>query len=171
MAERIVMKRRGFLILAGASSLTGCGAFGIGGEASTLAPNSRIVIVRHMDRTGEPLNETGIARAAALPAAIADIPLDDIYAAGIPRNMDSAAPLAAARGLETQSMFAPNIHIDLPPLAAGRSVIWIGNSNNLNTIWEAWSLPGEAPTTYGDIAVVETDAAGRVTVTLRRVEA
>lgn len=138
---------------------------------ATLAPDTRVVIVRHMDRTGEDLNVIGISRAEALPDAIADIPLDAIYAAGIPRNMASASPLAEARGLEAQSMFAPTIHEELPALAAGRSVIWIGNSTNLNAIWESWSLPGEPPTTYGDIAVVETDAAGRVSVTRRRVEA
>lgn len=167
--------RRMVLFGGAAVALTGCAgvlrsARREGGPIP-LAPGTRIVVVRHMDRFEGDLSELGRARAAALPGAIADIPLDAIYTNNIPRNIDSTVPLAEARGIDYETLPGPRIHTLLPEIAAGQSVIWIGNSDNLVAIWDAFGLPGDPPTTYGDIAVITPGADGRAVAARRRVEA
>lgn len=68
-----------------------------------------IYIVRH-GRTGgnkqryvgwedEPLDEVGRVQALAVAGTLAAVPLDAVYASPLSRARDTAAPLAAARGL------------------------------------------------------------------------
>lgn len=51
---------------------------------------------------GVPLNAVGLAQAAALPARLAALPIAAIYASPFLRTQQTAAPLAAARGLSVQ---------------------------------------------------------------------
>jgi hypothetical protein len=160
------LSRRAILALGAALLPLGC----MRAEATTrLAPQSTLILVRHGDRDGEALSAQGRARAAALVAAIADLPLDAILAPGLQRNLDTAAPLAAARALPVTRMAAETAARRLPRSAAGRSVIWIGNMGNLTAIWAALALPGEPPLAYGELAVIRTDAAGTVRVERRNV--
>ncbi|HEX2704526.1 MAG TPA: histidine phosphatase family protein, partial [Candidatus Lustribacter sp.] len=48
---------------------------------------------------GAPLDETGHAQAAALAGRLAVDPVDGIYASDLTRTRQTAAPLAAARGI------------------------------------------------------------------------
>lgn len=48
---------------------------------------------------GPPLTELGRQQAAAIPAALADTPIDAVFTSNLVRTGQTAAPLAAARGL------------------------------------------------------------------------
>ncbi|MBF9057968.1 hypothetical protein HKCCSP123_02115 [Rhodobacterales bacterium HKCCSP123] len=80
---------------------------------------------------------------------VSDIPLDALYTRPTGRNQDSARPLSEARTLPIQFIGASvedgDVASQVLEDAAGRSIIWIGNSTNLNPIWEMLGLPGEAP--------------------------
>lgn len=72
----------------------------------------RLILIRHGEtdcnvrreldtaHPGAPLNSTGVAQAEALVEAIAHEPLDALYASTLTRARQTAAPLAAARGLD-----------------------------------------------------------------------
>ncbi|MEL7344521.1 MAG: histidine phosphatase family protein [Pseudomonadota bacterium] len=124
--------------------------------------NPRLIILRHADRVPGvlELNELGVARAAALPAALADLDIDAIFVSHWKRNIDSARPLATARDLPILVM--PERHLSNGHLAreilkrqpSGTSV-WIGNTGNLKDIWSELDLRSFSPTTYGEISIVE----------------
>ena len=115
---------------------------------------TKLIILRHADRNGEDLNPQGLARAEALVQALADIPIDAIYAPGIKRNLDTAAPLAMARGLTVQRIPTENPAAQLMAAAAGKTVVWIGNKGNLQSIWDALGAPEPPPLEYGDLYIV-----------------
>lgn len=72
----------------------------------------RLILIRHGETDcnvahqldtaypGAPLNENGLAQAEALVEAIAHEPIDALYASTLTRAQQTAAPLAASRGLE-----------------------------------------------------------------------
>ena len=73
----------------------------------------RLVLVRHgetesnrerlaLGREDVPLNERGRRQAAALAASLAGVPLAAVYASPLRRALETARPLADARGLEVQ---------------------------------------------------------------------
>ncbi|MBW3083900.1 PE-PGRS family protein [Austwickia sp. TVS 96-490-7B] len=62
---------------------------------------------------GADLTDMGRQQAAAIPAALADEPIDAIYASALVRTQQTAAPLAAQRGLEVQ------VRAGLAEIAAG----------------------------------------------------
>ncbi|MCA0922391.1 histidine phosphatase family protein [Pseudooceanicola nanhaiensis] len=134
-----------------------------------MAPDSRLILTRHADRLGDELTAEGQARARALVPALQGVPVDAIYTPGIHRNEQTAAPLAAARGLTLQTLGVENPTADLVRQGAGKSVVWVGNKNNLTAIWESLGLPAPAPVEYGDLAIVETDAQARMTIKRRTV--
>lgn len=152
-----------YLGLAGLCACTGSGPV-------ALAPDTTLVMVRHADRIGDDLSDLGRARAQALVPALADVPLDAIYSPGIQRNLDTAAPLSAARNLPVTRRAGENAAPRLARDSAGRSVIWIGNKGNIIPIWADLGLPGPPPLDYGDLHIVRVDAAGRVQVERRRFE-
>lgn len=131
-----------------------------------------LILVRHADRNPKEtdLNERGRARAAALPAALSDLPLDAIFMTNFRRNADTARPLAAARQL-TPQVLEPDAALSTRLVAAAEnaSVIWIGNVGNLVDLWEALGLKGPSPTQYGSIAVL-TARDGRWQVSWRAFE-
>lgn len=137
----------------------------------------RIIVVRHADRDQgvDELNATGIARAAALPGALEGLSIDAIYVLDRNRNHQSAEPLSRALGLPTQII--EERHISAGALAREilrrhptGTTIWIGNTGNLTGLWKELQITGSAPTTYGDIKIVEiTNRMGRV-VEQRRFE-
>ena len=157
------MHRRHFLSLASLTALAAC--------MREPDQTTRIIVVRHGDRDGNEapnLNATGIARMANLDAAIADLPLDAIYIPDLPRNRQSAAALAAARGIEP-TIVATSLGIAdrLVREGEGRSIIWIGNKSNIADIWADLDLPRRPPLEYGEISVIEQSFLGRFTVSER----
>lgn len=134
------------------------------GAPATEAWDTQLVILRHMDRNpGNPvINDIGRARALALAPALADLEVDEIVAPDLERNVLSTEPFAAARGIEpTYIDTSRNVTELLTAKAQGRSVVWIGNSTNLEEIWADLALPGEPPTIYGRIAVLRRVGSGR----------
>lgn len=164
----MLLNRRGVLLL-GLAGLAACAPISrLRGRS--LAPNSRLIIYRHADRTDENLTERGIARAAAFAEALDGIPIDAIYSPGITRNLDTAAPLSEARGIPVQRVAVGDIPHRIARLSAGRSIVWIGNRGNLRAIWDQLGLLDPPPLEYGDLHIVTTDAEGAVTIDRRRVE-
>ncbi|MGV8965546.1 MAG: histidine phosphatase family protein [Cellulomonas sp.] len=74
----------------------------------------RLLLVRHgqtapnidqlldTDEPGAGLTELGLEQAAALPNTLVDEPIDVLYASTLVRTQQTAAPLAASRGLEVR---------------------------------------------------------------------
>ncbi|MGX9357152.1 histidine phosphatase family protein [Roseobacteraceae bacterium S113] len=163
------MNRRA-MIVTGVSSLVLASCAETGAPGSIEFPETgQLIIVRHMDRDGADLSALGRARAQALVGALEDLPVDAVYAPGIQRNLDSAAPLASARGLEVERRPQEAPARRLMRETAGRSVVWVGNKGNLRSIWDDAALPGEPPLEYGELFVVRRDPAGVVTVERRTV--
>ena len=133
--------RRVLLGLMGAAILGGCAS----SDDVSIPPGTKLIILRHADRTDENLNAKGKARAEALVAALAGEHIDAIYSPGIQRNLDTAAPLAKARGLEINRIPAENPAAQLMALGAGKTIVWIGNKGNLNSIWDALNAPNPPP--------------------------
>ncbi|WP_299924341.1 histidine phosphatase family protein [uncultured Pelagimonas sp.] len=158
------MLRRSF-VFSTTAFLTAC-AMGTGNLA--LAPNSTLIVVRHSDRDGEDLSAAGHARSKALVKALEGMNLDAIFSPGIKRNLDTAAPLAKARGLPSQRIPQETPTAGLVTQGAGKSVIWIGNKGNIKTIWEDLRLSDPAPLEYGDLHILRSDAGGAVTIERRR---
>ena len=145
-----MIDRRMFLGLAGATALAGCAS----SDGVQIPPGTRLIILRHADRTDENLNAKGLERAEALVAALADEHIDAIFSPGIQRNLDTAAPLAKARGLTINRIPAENPAKQLMALGAGKTIVWIGNKGNLNSIWDALNAPNPPPLEYGDLYIV-----------------
>lgn len=122
---------------------------------------TRLIILRHADRTPRvlELNETGIARAAALPAAVADLEIDAIFVSDRKRNIDSAVPLARERGMEIriiEDRFLENgiLAAEIVKRQPTGTSMWIGNTDNLLDLWEELKARGTPPTRYGEISIV-----------------
>ena len=115
---------------------------------------TKLIIVRHADRSGEDLNALGIARSKALVAALEGIEIDHIFSPSIQRNLDTAQPLAKARGLPIERIAAGRPAPALMSQGGGKTIIWIGNKGNLKSIWKDLAAPGVAPLEYGDLFIV-----------------
>ncbi|MCU4655021.1 histidine phosphatase family protein [Roseibacterium sp. SDUM158016] len=153
------MFRRSFL-LCGTASVAACQLADpttVRGGVS-LSPGTTLIVLRHAERDDEALSRQGHNRAQALVAALEGVPVDAIYTRDIPRNLETAAPLARARGLPVSVIAAENPASELARLGAGRTVVWVGNRDNLADIWTALDAPGEAPVVYGELFFV---SAGR----------
>ncbi len=119
--------------------------------------DSQLIVLRHMDRDpGNPvINNLGRRRALALAPALSDLQVDAIFAPDLERNILSTAPFAESRGVDpTYIDTSRNVTEFLTMQAEGRSIVWIGNTTNLDEIWVDLALPGDPPKIYGRIAVL-----------------
>lgn len=158
-----MLNRRSFIVLT-AAGLAACAP-----PADVSVPaDTQLIVLRHADRSGDDLSEQGRARAQALIGALDGIEIDAIYSPGIQRNLDTAAPLAAARGLEIQRIPAENPAARLMSEGAGKTIVWIGNKGNLASIWEALALPEPPPVEYGDLYIVGARSIGGPSVIRRQ---
>lgn len=158
-----MLHRRQFLWLAAAS----LGACATPGHVA-MPPGTKLIILRHADRDGDNLSDLGRARARALVGALDGIAIDAIYSPGIQRNLDTAAPLAKARGLTIQRIPTENPAAQIMAQGAGKTIVWVGNKGNLQTIWDAISAPEPPPLEYGDLYIVERARVGSPKVTRLR---
>lgn len=152
-----------FLVL-----LAGCAAPPVKSPPGTV---TTIVLLRHADRNPlqENLTDEGRARAAALPKALADIPIDAIYTLQIKRNLDTAEPLSRARNLPVKVIEESAIAARLVRENPGKTVVWIGNTDNLAVIYEDLRGDGPPPVQYGDLFIIKLpDNDGPSVVTRRR---
>lgn len=101
---------------------------------------SLVVLVRHAEKAeapadDPPLSRQGEARARALARTLADAGITHIHSSDTRRTRDTAAPLAAALGLEIE-LYDPR---DLPAMAdrlralPGRHVV-VGHSNTTDVL-------------------------------------
>ena len=157
------MQRR-FVLLSLISAMVACAP--VPGELA-MAPNSTLIVVRHGDRDNENLSDKGRERAQALVAAVQEFDLAGIYAPGIQRNLDTAAPLSQARSMPVTRLPQEAPTAQLVARGAGQAVIWIGNKGNITKIWSDLQLTDPAPLEYGDLFIVRSDAVGAVTTERR----
>jgi hypothetical protein len=148
------MLRRDFLTLAAGSVLLGACATPPAGL------HGRLIVLRHADRTFSMLNEKGVARAARLPEAVADLAIDAIYCTPRPRNIATATPLAQARGLPVTTMAAEGAGSRLLAAHPAQTVVWVGNQENLGLLYAELGIAHKPPVQFGDLHIVTFPAVG-----------
>jgi Histidine phosphatase superfamily (branch 1) len=148
------MFRRDFLALAAGSAILG--------GCAVRPPEfyGRLIVLRHADRTFSMLNEKGVVRAAQLPAAVADLPIDAIYCTPRPRNIATATPLAQARGLPVTTMPAEGIGTRLLSAHPGQTLVWVGNQENLGFLYAELGIGHKPPVQFGDLHVLTIPRGG-----------
>jgi broad specificity phosphatase PhoE len=113
--------------------------------------------LRHADRApfATDLNEKGIARAEALPAAVADLDIDVIYSPDKKRNLDTVKPLIAQRGIKLRVIEISNVAERLIMENPGKTVMWVGNTDTLQSIYGQLGGKDRQPDKYGEIAIMQ----------------
>lgn len=154
------------LMLAPLAVIAGCA----GAVYSPPGTTTTVILLRHAERTPltAELTERGRARAAALPAAVADLRIDAIYTPNLKRNLDTAAPLARARNLKVRVIEETAIAARLVGENPGKTAVWVGNSDNLEKIYEDLRGDGVPPVGYGDLFILRVPDKGLTTVTRTR---
>ncbi len=144
-----------------------------------------VVVVRHAekdddDKLDPSLAGNGEVRAQALAATLAGAGLDRAIATQFRRTRDTAAPAAAAAGIDVEvreingdnaATYASDLAADLRAMPAGSTVLVVGHSNTVPGIVEA--LSGQAPeampeTEYDRYTLVLLDADGGARVITSR---
>lgn len=152
--------------------LLGCASTPPVAEAPTV-----VFLVRHaekVDESADPeLSEAGAERAADLAAALRDAGIERIHSSDYIRTRDTAAPVAAALGIEVELYDPRDLSslIDLLTRAGGRHLV-VGHSNTTPAaVEQLGGEPGGAiveGTEYDRLYVVTIGGDGAVsTVTLR----
>ena len=162
-----MFNRRIFVILAALSAVAACSRTGY----VSVPEGTTLIMLRHADRDGVQLSEKGRARSEALVEALDGIAIDAIYSPNIQRNRETAAPLAAARGMEIKrtNAFDPvDAFLAIVAASAGQTIVWVGNMDNLSPIWDSLALDGPPPLEYGDLFIVESVPSALPQVTRRR---
>ncbi len=143
--------------------VTGCASQVLSPEGTT----TTVVLIRHAERTTitKQLTEGGRRRAAALPAAVADLDINAIYSPRLDRNIDTVRPLAKERNLEI-TLVAPDADHEqvtrrLITDHPGGTVLWVGNKANLDSIYFNLGGKGKPPVEYGELYVVRVSDAGK----------
>lgn len=132
-----------------------------------------LILLRHAERPtlGKELTDKGRARAAALPTALQGIHVDAIYSPNLSRNLDTVAPLARRRGLFVEVIepsLAAGYAVRLIRGNPGKTVLWVGNFQNLKDIYEDIGGAGDPPFSYGDLYFVRVPDKGPAQVTKSR---
>jgi len=136
-----------------------------------------VVVVRHAERADvadrdPPLSAEGAARAEALAEALADAGVSAIYATPYRRTRDTAAPLARRLGLEIrETAVEGGIEAHAREVARraaaenpGGVALVVGHSNTVPAIVSALTgleIPALSEDAYGDLFIVQVQAAGR----------
>ena len=132
-----------------------------------LPTGTRLILLRHAERAGLDLNKVGRARAELLVRALADVHIDAIYSPRLQRNLDTVAPLAAARGLTVHHLPTDNPVARLMADGAGKTIVWVGNKGNIASIWQALGIAGPAPLAHEDLHFLDAPGFGPMQVTKR----
>ncbi|MDH3734365.1 MAG: histidine phosphatase family protein [Gemmatimonadota bacterium] len=136
-------------------------------------PDAKVVILaRHAEKLGgdDPaLSEAGIDRAETLAHVLSRWPVDAIYTSQFRRTRDTAAPLAAASGVEAEVVDARDMGALLERIDGGeqQAIVVIGHSNTVPAIARALGAPGveDIPEEgYDDLLVVTVAGDGTATL-------
>ena len=150
---------------------------GLGCSSRNYSPEgytTTVILIRHTERTlvTKQLTEAGRARAAALPAALESIDITAIYSLDKARNVDTVKPLARQRGLEIIRVPADTDVTEITRRLIsdhpGKTVLWVGNTTNLDRIYTDLGGTGEPPIVYGDLFILEVPDRGETRVIKRR---
>jgi len=127
-----------------------------------------IILTRHGDRDtlSNNLNDKGRERAEALVMAVGNMNVTAIYCPDLKRNLDTAR-LAEHLGIEIKvvDMTIDKIAETMLTRHSGETVVWVGNTNNLGGIYSLLGGAGAAPTSYGDLFIMEIKDSGDPVVT------
>lgn len=154
------------LVLAALSAIAGC--VPVEKVRSPSGTTTTVILLRHADRYGLNLTEEGHVPAAALPAAVAGYDIAVIYSPDKIRNLDTVRPLSKQRGIEITVIEVKNVARRLVHENPGKTVMWVGNADNLHDIYESLGGADRAPVTYGELFILEVPAIGKTTVTKSR---
>jgi len=110
------------------------------------APSTTIVIVRHADRAGtaDSLSAAGVVRAQDLSRVLAVANVTRIYHSDTHRTRDTAAPLAAALGLDLREYPAKEAATLIEQILrddSGKTVLVVGHSNTVSLLIAAAGGP------------------------------
>lgn len=143
----------------------------LAGPAAQAAP-SLVLLVRHAEKASEPgedpgLSAAGQARAQALATALAEARVGAILTSPLRRTRDTAAPTAAANGLQPQAIgFEGGSAAHATAVAAAvraqdaATVLVVGHSNTVPAILKALggpALPDFCESSYGLLLVLTLD--------------
>ena len=128
-----------------------------------------VVLVRHAERdyTEDALVPEGVARAAALPAAVKQLNFAAIYSPDKKRNMATVKPLATERGLPITVIPVSNAAKRMVRDHPGKTVLWVGNTTNLPAIFRLLGGEGAPPNNYGDLFILHVPDTGTTVVERR----
>ncbi len=168
------LARAGLLgvVVIAAALLAGCASNTL--VTSPSGTTTTLILLRHAERTmlskeqSTELSDKGRARAAALPAALEGMPIDAIYSPHLTRNLDTVAPLAKQRGLSVKVIGVSQVAARLIGENPGKTVLWVGNKDNLGVIYEDIGGEGPPPIVYGDLYIVRVPHKGPAQVTKKR---
>ncbi len=164
---------RAFILLLFLTSLfilPGCSSLIVHSKEGT---ETTVIMLRHTERTqiSKMLTEKGKARARALVNAVGDRKIHAIYSPDIQRNLDTVQPLADYHGLKIIRVSRGDI-TDIPKRIAqqhaGETVVWVGNTFNLESLYWMMGGVGEPPDNYGDLFILTIPDKGETRVVKSR---
>lgn len=131
-----------------------------------------IILVRHAEKQTTPdmpdpsLTEAGAARAAALARVLADAPMDAVFVTQFRRTQETAAPTAAAHGLEAMQRDAGDVAgtaAEILRKHEDETVLVCGHSNTVPAMIRSLGVDTDLSLTeqdYDDLFVVTVDDDG-----------
>lgn len=141
---------------------------------SPAGQTTTVVLIRHAERTvvTKELTEAGHDRAEALPRALQGMDIAAIYSPDLARNLDTVRPLAEQRGISVTvldrrtsiSEIVQRLLRDHP----GSTVLWVGNTTNLDRIYPDLGGTGAPPVKYGDLYILKVPDQGDTRIERRR---
>lgn len=152
-----VTLRASLLLIVGTLMLSACSVL-----HSPPGTETTVILLRHADRTApfDVLNEKGIERAKALPAAVADLDVDVIYSPDRNRNLQTVEPLIQQRDIELRVIDILGAADRIMQGNPGKTVLWVGNTDNLQTLYGQLGGKDEPPVIYGEIFIMTVRDSG-----------
>lgn len=144
------------------ASLAACAT----GVKSPPGMTTTVVLLRHAEKSfgADQLTPAGKARAAALPDAVKHLDIAAIYSPDKQRNIDTVKPLAAARGLDINVIPVSRVARRLVAEHPGKTVLWVGNTTNLDVIFKDLGGEGAPPNNYGEMFILRVPHEGDTAV-------
>ncbi len=139
-------------------------------------PATTFILVRHAEKVPDgskdpELTPAGLARAAALAARLADVPLDAVYSSGFRRTQQTAAPTARGHHLTVTTYDAKEpaagFSARLKREHSGQSVLVVGHSNTIPGIAAALcncTVAEMSEAEYDRLTTVRIAADGKATL-------
>ncbi len=143
---------------------------------TTATTTTTFVLVRHAEKVADgskdpALTPAGLARADALAARLADVPLAAVYSTAYRRTQQTAAPTAREHALAVTTYDVKESAAELTSRLrrehAGSTVLVVGHSNTIPGIAAALcscTVAGMSETEYDRLTTVRISADGKATL-------